>query len=281
MTASSRGRDDLPATEESLPSHSPGGCLVPSSDGDRLKRTAGRLTKPLRSGRGRACPSAIAKAAGFDQRPSGPGPSSDGKGTGTGPKAFGPADRPGRTPDLRIQDQPGGKRCLRAGALPPARKELRLRTWSGRTGFRPGSCEPGVDPGLRLMAMSGGTRGFGRGSCRTRFHGPRSMKAPMAWKRNASSESAERRTVRASALSGSHRGNLRGFGPDGLRRMRGQDLSWSPRLEKAHCGRPASAEPDAKGQWGPAAMPGPITVWGLAETPFSPNAFVDCNSRPG
>jgi biotin operon repressor len=85
-------RDDLPATEESLPSHSPGGCLVPSSDGDRLKRTAGRLTKPQRSGRGRACPSANAKAAGFVKRPSEPGSPSGESGTGPGPRAFGPAE---------------------------------------------------------------------------------------------------------------------------------------------------------------------------------------------
>ena len=47
---------------------------------------------------------------------------------------------------------------------------------SGRTGFRPGSCEPGMDPGLRLMAMSRRNQGFGRGSCRTRFLALRSLK---------------------------------------------------------------------------------------------------------
>ena len=88
------------------------------------------------------------------------------------------------------------------------------------------------------------------------------MTTPKAWKRNASSESAERRTARASALTGSHRGNRMGFGPEGLRRTRGRDLSRLPPLETAHRERPASAEPDAKGQWGPAAMPGPITVLG-------------------
>ena len=83
-----------------------------------------------------------------------------------------------------------------------------------------------------------------------------------ARKRDASSKSAERRTGRASALSGSHRGHHRGFGPDGLRRMWGQGSPWLPRLETAHRERPVSAEPDTKGQWGPAAMPAPITVWG-------------------
>jgi len=63
--------------------------------------------------------------------------------------------------------------------------------------------------------------------------------------------------------AGSHRGHHKGFGPDGLRRMRGRDLSRLPRLETAHRERPASAEPDTKGQWGPAAMPGPITVRGI------------------
>jgi hypothetical protein len=104
-----------------------------------------------------------------------------------------------------------------AGALPPARKELRFRKRSGRTGFRSGSCEPGVDPGLRLMAMPRRNQGFGRGSCRTRFRGLRPMKTGMARKRDASSKSAERRTARASALTGSQRGNRKGFGPDGLR----------------------------------------------------------------
>src|SRR3954462_11229215 len=89
-----------------------------------------------------------------------------------------------------------------------------------------------------------------------------------ARKRDASSESAERRTVRASALSGSHRGHREGFGPDGLRRMRGQDLSWLPRLETAHRERPVSTEPQTKGQWGPAAMPAPITVWGCEPSPL-------------
>ena len=66
MTASGCGRDDLPETVESLPSHSPGenlaGRLRATGQG---KRTAGRLTKPPRGGRWRACPLADAKAACF------------------------------------------------------------------------------------------------------------------------------------------------------------------------------------------------------------------------
>jgi hypothetical protein len=132
---------------------------------------------------------------------------------------------------------------------------------SGRTGFRPGSCERGGTQGFGSWTVRR-NQGFGQGSCRRRCRGLRSMTTPMAGKRNASSESAKRRTARASALTGSHRGHLKGFGPEGLRRTRDQDLSWLPALETAHCERPASAEPDAKGQWGPAAMPGPITVSG-------------------
>ena len=45
--------------------------------------------------------------------------------------------------------------------------------------------------------------------------------------------------------------------------MRGQGSPWLPRLETAHREGFVSAEPDAEGQWGPAAMPAPITVWGL------------------
>ena len=177
MTASGCGRDDPPATEVSLPSHSPGGCLVPSSDGDRLKRTAGRLTKPPRCGRGRACPSADAKAAGFVKRPSGTDTPSGEFGTGAGPKAFGPEERPGRTPDPRIQDQPGRKRCLRTSALPPARKELRLRRGRAGPGFGPGAAN-GHGPRASAHGHVRRNQGFGRGSCRTRIHGLRPMKTP-------------------------------------------------------------------------------------------------------
>ncbi len=141
MTASGCGRDDLPATEESLPSHSPGGRLVERLRTGSLerKRTAGRLTKPRRwrtmaglpfsgceSGRLRKAPIRNRHAFGF-------------AGTGAGPTVFGPAERPGGTPDLRIQDQPGRKRCLRAGALPPAQKGLRFRRGRAGPGFGPGA----------------------------------------------------------------------------------------------------------------------------------------------
>ena len=241
--------------------------------GGRQERTAGRLTKPPHSGRGRACPSADARAAGFAQRPSGT-LEAFGR-TGNRIPDQGSPDRrngTGGTPDLRIEDQPGRKRDLRIGALPPAQKGLRLRRGRAGPGFGPGAANQAAPRGFGLMDRQAEPEASARGSCRRRHQRLRPLKTPRAWKRNASSDTAERRTVRASALSGSHRGHQEGFGPNGLRRTRGQDLSWLPPLEKAHPGRPASAEPDEKGQWGPAAMPGPITVWAMHDV--GPNSRV-------
>ena len=162
VTASRCGRDDLPATEESLPSHSPGGRLVPSSDW-RPAEADGRAADEAAAMRTRTglpfsgCDGGRLREAPIRnlKRPSGT------TGTGTGPKVFGPEERTGGTPDLRIQDQPGRKRCLRTSALPPAQKELRFRR--GRAG--PASARElrtGMDPRLRLMAMSGGTRASAR-----------------------------------------------------------------------------------------------------------------------
>ena len=78
-------------------------------------------------------------------------------GTGTGPKVFGPAERTGRTPDLRIQDQPGRRRCLRTGALPPAQKELRLRRGRAGPGFGPGAANQ-TGPRASAHGPSGGTK---------------------------------------------------------------------------------------------------------------------------
>ena len=249
VTASGCGRDDPPATGESLPSHSPGGNLAgrlraigqAEADGRAADEAAARRTMAglpssgCESGMLRKRPSGSPNAFGREGKPSEPGRPSGTLGTGTGPKAFGAAERTGGTPDLRIEDQPGRKRGFRASALPPARKGLRFRKRSGRTGLRPGSCEPGVDPGLRLMAMPRRNQGFGRGSCRTRFRGLRPMKTGTARKRDASSKSAERRTARASALTGSQRGNRMGFGPEGLREVVGPGFrSRLPPLETAH-----------------------------------------------
>ena len=162
MTASGCGRDDLPATEESLPSHSPSGCPAGRlrAAGGR-KRKAGRLTKPPPGGRGRACPSADAKAAGFVKRPRNPGGlRARGNRTrrDTGPSGSGPARRKA---GLR-----SARRHRRRGASAPY-----LRAGPG---FGPGAANR-QDPGLRSMDLPGGTeasakdpagrdRGFGFGN---------------------------------------------------------------------------------------------------------------------
>jgi hypothetical protein len=143
VTASGCGRDDPPATEVSLPSHSPGGCLAPSSDrwpaeadgraADEAAAMRTRTGLPFSGcGGGRLRTAPIRDLNGLrarqepapDQRPSG-------LRNGTG-----------RTPALRSQDQPGRKRCLRASALPPAQKELRFRRGRAGPGFGPGAAKP-------------------------------------------------------------------------------------------------------------------------------------------
>ncbi len=135
-----------------------------------------------------------------------------GKGTGTGPKAFGPAERTGGTPDLRIQDRPGRKRCLRASALPPVRKGLRFRRGRAGPGFGLGAANPVWTQGFGSWPCQGGTKASAEDPA-GRECGVSALEERKAGKRDASSESAERRTVRASALSGSQRGNRKsGFG---------------------------------------------------------------------
>jgi len=131
MTANRGGRDDLPATGESLPSHS-----LSQSQAGRL-RVAGQAEAKGRAAdeaaarrKLRACPLADAKAAGFE--------SAHGF-----QAAFGHVgNHPGRTPDLRVQDQPGGKRDFGQRAA-TGEEEVSASELPGRTGFRPGSCETG------------------------------------------------------------------------------------------------------------------------------------------
>ena len=127
----------------------------------------------------------------------------------TGPSGSGPA---------RQKAMPSGKRAATGSEGASASEG------SGRTGFRPGSCEPGMAPGLRLMTMSRRNQGFGRGSCPKGIQGLRSLKTRRAWKRDASSESAERRTARASALRGEPAGKPdEASAENGPRRKWGQD----------------------------------------------------------
>ena len=121
----------------------------------------------------------------------------------------------------------------------------------------------GKDPGLRLMDLSGGTgasaldpaasgtKGFGR---RNRQSGNRDF----------GSESAKRRTARASALTGSPRGNrielrlLSDSGGSGAWACPGFRHSKPPGAK----GLAFQARSDAKGQWGLAARSAPIIFGG-------------------
>jgi hypothetical protein len=112
-------------------------------------------------------------------------------------------NRAGRTPDLRVQDQPDGKRDFGSRAV-TGMEEASAFEISGRTGFRPGSCE------------TAGTRGFGSWTCQAEPRlRPRIPRQPhqgfgggvaTAGTEGASPRSAERRTAKASALTGSQRG---------------------------------------------------------------------------
>jgi hypothetical protein len=78
----------------------------------------------------RACPLADAKAAGFVKRPS------------VSSRPSGRREAAGGTPDLRVQDQPGGKRDFGLSAATGGEGASALAL-PGRTGLRPGSCETG------------------------------------------------------------------------------------------------------------------------------------------
>ena len=151
MTANRGGRDDLPATGESLPSHS-----LSQSQAGRL-RVAGQAEAKGRAAdeaaarrKLRACPLADAKAAGFVKRP----PASS--------RPSGTREATGGTPDLRVQDQPGGKRDFGLSAatgeesasapVPAGQDRVSARELRNRR-----TQDFGPWP-------SGGTRGFGRGS---------------------------------------------------------------------------------------------------------------------
>jgi hypothetical protein len=205
VTLSVRGRDNFPATGDRLPSHSPSGHRA-----GRL-RAAGRADAEGRAAdeaaarrKLRACPLANAKAACFVKRPRNPGglrarggPFGTGslRACGTGRQDTGSRSRTCPTESgLRPRAVTGGEGA--SASCPSGR--------TGSFGFR--ELRNGRDPGLRSMDLPGGTRasapdpaasgtkGFGR---RNRQSG----------KKDFGPKSAKRRTARASALTGSPRGN--------------------------------------------------------------------------
>jgi len=100
----------------------------------------------------------------------------------------------GRTPGLRVQDLSGGKRDFGSRAATGGTWGFGLWILRAGPGFGPGAAKP-ADPGLRSMDRQAEPR-----------LRPRNRQSG---KRDASPKSAERRTARASALSGSPRGNLK------------------------------------------------------------------------
>jgi len=140
----------------------------------------------------RACPLADAKAACFVKRP---------KGFPAGLRAGGKPG--GGTPDLRVQDPSGGKRDFGPRAATGGPWGFGSGILRAGPGFGPGAAKQ-ANPGLRLMDARR-NRGFGSGSCRTRNRGfgPRTAKAGTG----TQVPIRRRRTARASALSGSQRGN--------------------------------------------------------------------------
>ena len=155
----------------------------------------------------------------------------------------------------------GGKPVFGPGAATGESQGLRLRRSSGRTGLRPGSCEPGRT-GAQVNGLPGGTFGFGR----------KDPAGSNAWlrpgggkvgKEGFGSRSAKRRTARASALTGSPRGNRKeGFGLIKDPGDRYQNPRFESGFETARAGLPRLPGwvPPATGQWGPAATPAPITL---------------------
>ena len=192
VTVSRCGRDDLPATGESLPSHSLSG-----SRAGRL-RAAGRVEAKGRAAdeaaarrKLRACPLADAKAACFVKRP---------------PVSRRPS---GTWETIRRDTGPSGSGPVRRKAGPRfARRHRRNRGFGfglpGRTGFRPGSCETG-GPRTSVHGPPGGTEASAEDPA---IFGTEASAQDPGW-REAGREFQirRRRTVRASALPGSLGGN--------------------------------------------------------------------------
>lgn len=187
VTALVGGRDDLPATGESLPSHS-----LSQSQAGRL-RVAGQVEAKGRAAdeaaarrKLRACPLADAKAAGFESAHRSPGDL----------RARGKPS--GGTPDLRVQDQPGGKRDFGQRAATGG-EGASAPDMPGRTGFRPGSCETG---GPRTSVHDRQAEPEASAEDPAIIGTRASAEGPRWGEEGREFQTAERRTARASALVG-------------------------------------------------------------------------------
>ena len=216
MTAFRGGRDDLPATGESLPSHS-----LNQSQAGRL-RAAGQAEEKGRAAdeaaarrKLRACPLADAKAAGFESAHRSQG----------GLRARG---RPtGRTPDLRVQDRPGGKRDFGQRAA-TGEEGVSAPEVPGRTGFRPWSCETG-GPRTSVHDRQAEPEASAEDPA---INGSEASAEGLRWgEEGREFRTAEWRTARASALVGEPAGKpLPVSAGNGPRRKRRQN----PRFRRRH-----------------------------------------------
>jgi hypothetical protein len=189
VTAMGRGRDDLPATEDSLPSHSPGqdraGCLRAArrieADGRAADEAAARRTMAglpfsgCESGRLREAPTG-------DQIFRGRGTVKTGHRT-------------------QVQDLSRQKARLRPARCHRRKGSFGFQSVGQDRSFGFGGCENGRDPGLRLMDLPGGTRASaldpaGRGT------------EGFGWRNRQGKEAEPRFQIRQAA-------NRRGLGPDG------------------------------------------------------------------
>lgn len=158
VTASGCGRDDLSETKESLPSHSRSGCPAGRLRAAGQAEAKGRAADEAAARRTMAgLPFSGCESGRLREAPIGT-ESLRARGTGqAGHRTFGSRTSPAAS-------------GISISASPPAEKGFGLDR-SGRTGFRPGSCEM-ADPGFRSMDARR-TRGFGRGSRRLRNRGLR------------------------------------------------------------------------------------------------------------
>jgi len=133
VTASARGRDDRPATVESLPSHSPSESGSPSHQTEVRRATAGRLTKPPPCG---SCGLALER---MRKRQ---------------------ASSSARVPDLSGTGAERRANGRKSATLPGSRRGASRRAATGGTGLRPGSV--GQDRASARELRKARPEGFGR-----------------------------------------------------------------------------------------------------------------------